>query len=85
MIRYSFRITDPAGMHAQPAVRLVAAATPFVSRCVLKVGNEQVDVKSILALMQSGLKMGDSVVLEVDGPDEVEALETLKVALELNE
>lgn len=63
---------------ARPIANLVQTATGFVSQTYLEVGEKRVNIKSIMGMMSLALTDGDTVVLDVNGEDETEALEALE-------
>ena len=66
-------IVNKAGLHARAASRLVELTSRF--SCEIRIGHEKmVDGKSILALMMLAAVKGAKLRIEVDGPDENEAL-----------
>lgn len=64
-------------MHARPAEMLVRMAMRFKSRIELVRGNERVDAKSILHLLTLGARQGTELILEAEGEDAEEAVESL--------
>ncbi len=70
-------IRNPQGMHARPAEMLVRMAMRFKSRIELVRGNERVDAKSILHLLTLGARQGTELILEAEGEDAEEAVESL--------
>ena len=68
--RFTVTITDPAGMHARPAGRLVKQAQQYDSSVTLKVGDKTTDAKRILGVMGLGVSQGDVVEVTVEGRDE---------------
>lgn len=78
-------ITNPSGLHARPAALFVELANRFASRITvenLDRGKGPVDAKSILFLLTVGASQGHHVRLTAEGPDEVEAIEALRAAVE---
>ena len=66
-------IVNKAGLHARAASKLVELTSRFSSE--IRIGHEKmVDGKSILALMMLAAVKGTTLRIEVDGPDENEAL-----------
>ncbi len=66
-------IVNKAGLHARAASKLVELTSRFSSD--IRIGHEKmVDGKSILALMMLAAVKGTTLRIEVDGPDENEAL-----------
>ena len=68
--QFTITITDPAGMHARPAGRLVQQAQQYDSSVTLRVGDKTTDAKSILGVMGLGIAQGDAVEFTIDGRDE---------------
>ncbi len=78
-------IHNPSGLHARPASWFVRIAAGFRSRIRvsnLTRGGADVDAKSILAVLQLGVSAGSRIRLTADGEDEVDAIETLRAAIE---
>lgn len=74
-------ILNPSGLHARPAAVFVRAAAGFASAITVEnvtTGAPAVDAKSILAVMGSGAARGHVVRLTAEGPDEDEALVSLR-------
>ncbi|MCF2642480.1 MAG: HPr family phosphocarrier protein [Lachnospiraceae bacterium] len=62
------------GLEATPIALLVQTATKFSSSIYLTTENKRVNAKSIMGLMSLGLLNGDSIMVEVDGEDEENAI-----------
>ena len=71
-------IENKTGIHARPASVFVQTATKFKSKVQLKAKGKTVDAKSILMIMSMGLTKGTEITLSADGPDEADAVATLK-------
>ena len=73
-------ITDPVGIHARPAGILVKEVKNYTDSVVtLTRGDKTVNLLKLMALMQLGVKQGDTVTVSVEGGDEAAvcaALET---------
>ncbi len=71
MKSFKYKITDPVGIHARPAGRLVAEAASHhdVTITVTKDG-KSADAKKLMVLMSLGVKQGDTVTVSVEGKDE---------------
>ena len=71
MKAFEYTITDPVGIHARPAGLLVkeikghAGSTVTISK-----GEKSVNALKLMALMQMGIKCGDTVKVTVEGGDE---------------
>ncbi len=67
MERMTCAITDPAGLHARPASKLVQFASGLQSKVTLIAGEKSVDAKSVLAVMTLGVPCGEQIVFELEG------------------
>lgn len=71
-----FKVINSAGLHTRPAAKLVEVASKYES--TIKIGDKKmVDGKSILSLMMLAAIKGTQLKLEVDGPDEDQAIDAL--------
>lgn len=71
-------IENKTGIHARPASLFVQTASKFKSKVQIKAKGKTVDAKSILMIMSMGLVKGTEITLVADGPDEADAVKTLK-------
>lgn len=69
------------GLHARPAARLVACLKPFRAQVLAQAHNQQVDVRSTVALMSLGVRQGERLMLQASGPDAAAALAALGALL----
>lgn len=70
MKEFTYTVNDPVGIHARPAGMLAKKAEDLgASVAVVKDGNS-VDTRRLIALMQLGIKCGDTVSFRVEGPNE---------------
>ncbi len=80
MKSFDYIITDPVGIHARPAGILVKEVKNYADSVVtLTRGDQTVSLLKLMALMQLGVKQGDTVTVSVEGGDEAAvcaALET---------
>jgi len=67
-------IINRLGLHARAAGKLVNLAKSFESRITLSRGGEEVDGKSIMAVMLLAAPEGTQITLKVEGGDEEEAM-----------
>lgn len=70
-------IVNPTGLHTRPGNALVKKAKEFASDIAVVKADKRANAKSLLSLMKVGCSMGDRVVIEATGPDEVAACEGL--------
>lgn len=70
-------ISNKSGLHARPASLFVQTANKFKSEIFIKLENMTVNAKSIMGVMTLGVGKNTEIIIEVDGSDEVEALEAL--------
>lgn len=67
-------IINPLGLHARACSRIVRIASRFRSRVYLVVKGRRADACNIVAVMLLTASVGTTVRLEIEGPDEVEAM-----------
>ena len=71
MKSFDYVITDPVGIHARPAGILVKEVKNYKDSTVtLTKGDKSVNLLKLMALMQMGIKQGDTVTVSVEGGDE---------------
>ena len=71
MTTFNYTITDPVGIHARPAGLLVKEIKSFAGSAVtITKGEKSVNALKLMALMQMGIKQGDTVTVSIDGGDE---------------
>ena len=71
MKEINFTVTDPLGIHARPAGILVKEVKNYKdSTIMLSKGEKSVNLLKLMALMQMGIKQGDTVKVTVEGGDE---------------
>ena len=67
----NYTITDPVGIHARPAGLLVKEIKKFAGHTVtVTKADKSVNALKLMALMQMGIKKGDTVTVSVEGPEE---------------
>lgn len=77
-------ITDEIGIHARPAGLLVKTISQYDCNVTIKKGAKEGNARSIIGIMTLGVKKGDEVTFLVEGIDEAEASEQLRVFLNEN-
>ena len=63
-------ITDPVGMHARPAGKLVKEAKELDSKITVIKDDKEVDATKLMMLMSLGIKKGDKIKVTIEGGDE---------------
>lgn len=66
-----------SSMGERPIAMLVQTAGRFHSNLYLHMDNKEVNLKSIMGVISIGVLSGNTVVVTADGPDEVEACNTI--------
>lgn len=74
MITHTTKIVNKLGLHARPSAMLVTAASRFQSEVYFTKNGLRVNGKSILGVMMLAAEQGSELVIEIDGPDEPQAL-----------
>jgi phosphotransferase system HPr (HPr) family protein len=81
-LRQKVVITNPHGLHMRPCAAFVEAAGRFRSNVTLSLDGRSVNGKSLWDLLLLAAMPGSELLLEVEGPDAVEALEALAVLIQ---
>lgn len=84
MTVFSYKITDADGIHARPAGKLSKKTSEYDSSVVISFNGKEADTRRIIALMQLGIKCGDTVTFRLDGGNESDNAADLKKFLEEN-
>lgn len=77
MQQQEIKIINKLGLHARAAAKLVSTAGRFSSRVSLKLGSQEADAKSIMAVMMLAAAKGSLVEISCDGRDEDQAMQAL--------
>lgn len=80
----TLKIENKAGLHARPAALFAQKASAFKSTIMLLKGEKSINAKSIIGIMGLGVKQGESLVLQIEGPDSQEAAEALQTLVANN-
>ena len=75
-------VPNKQGMHARPAELFVRRAQQFQSKIEIVRDGYRIEAKSIMNLLTLGAAQGTELVLEADGPDAQEAIDTLTQVVE---
>lgn len=77
MIKKTATIINKLGLHARPSAALVSAASKFASEVFISKDGHPVNGKSIMGVMTLAAEKGSVLTIEIDGPDENEAMEAI--------
>ena len=77
MLQRDITIINKLGLHARASAKLTQLASKFDSHIKMSRNGRQVDAKSIMGVMMLAAGIGSTVSLEVEGPDEHDAMEGL--------
>jgi phosphocarrier protein HPr len=67
-------IVNKLGLHARASAKLTQLAAKFQSDVQISRNGRKVNAKSIMGVMMLAAGKGSKITLEVDGPDEEEAI-----------
>ena len=84
MQKFSYVLKDEVGIHARPAGLLVKEAKKYESTIQIVKDSKSAAATKLMAVMGLGVKCGDTVEVEVEGPDEAVAFEGIKAFFESN-
>jgi phosphocarrier protein len=70
-------IQNKLGMHARSAAMFVKMANNFASEILIKREQLEVNGKSIMGIMMLAAAKGTTLIIQADGPDEIQALQNL--------
>lgn len=74
MLRKTLKVTNEAGIHARPAAAVVETCARFKSHVSFTKGDIRANAKSIMNIMLLAAEYGAEIMVEVEGPDEAEAM-----------
>ncbi|MFA5959942.1 MAG: HPr family phosphocarrier protein [Tatlockia sp.] len=72
MIKTRITIINTLGLHARASAKFVSTTSRYQSSISLTKGSQTVNGKSIMGVMMLAANKGSELVLEIEGPDEVE-------------
>jgi PTS hybrid protein len=75
---------NEVGLHARPAAVLVRTLSEFDAEVTVRLGDQEADGHSVLALMSLGARQGDRIRLRASGPQASAALEKAKELVDGN-
>lgn len=84
MRTYSYVIKDRMGIHTRPAGLFVKEVQKYESSVKVSANGNTVDAASVIKIMSLNAKCGDTVEIEISGPDEDAAYERFAAFFENN-
>ena len=78
MIQTPIQISNKLGLHARASAKLTKLAGSFKSEIHLSRNGRRVNAKSIMGVMMLAAGVGSQIDIEVEGPDEQEAMAALR-------
>ncbi len=82
MLKAEVVVVNRLGLHARPSAKLTATASRFRAEVWMSKGARRINAKSIMGVMMLAAAKGSTLLVEVDGPDEAEALAAVKALIE---
>jgi len=70
-------IVNKLGLHARASAKLTQLAAKFQSDVQISRNGRKVNAKSIMGVMMLAAGKGAKVTLEIDGPDETQAMDAI--------
>ncbi|MGM9452558.1 HPr family phosphocarrier protein [Legionella bozemanae] len=77
MIKTKIKIINKLGLHARASAKFVSTAAKFQSQIDVTNNSQTVNGKSIMGVMMLAANKGSELIMEIDGPDEVQMNEAL--------
>jgi phosphotransferase system HPr (HPr) family protein len=74
MVSQKVLITNPSGLHARPASKLIAFVKKLDCEILILAGGAEINCGSIIELLTAAIKQGTTVEVRAVGKDEPEAL-----------
>lgn len=77
MIKTNISISNKLGLHARASAKFTKLAGSFQSEVFMSRNGRRVNAKSIMGVMMLAAAKGSFVAIEIDGPDEDQAMAAL--------
>lgn len=81
MLKENIEIINKLGLHARASTKLTQTASQFASEVWISRNGRRVNAKSIMGVMMLAAAKGSMVELEINGPDEQDAMDALKALI----
>ncbi len=76
-------VSDPVGFHLRAAGRIVKLTKKFISEVTIRYNGRSANAKSIMGLASLAAEYGSQVEIEVNGPDEDQAVTSVVRLIEV--
>ena len=77
-----FTIQNPNGIHARPARKIVITASAYPCEIYLEKNGKRNSAKSLVGVLSTGGKCGDSITVVAEGEGQEEAVKEIGAILE---
>ncbi|KTD53301.1 phosphohistidinoprotein-hexose phosphotransferase component of N-regulated PTS system (Npr) [Legionella santicrucis] len=77
MIKTKIKIINKLGLHARASAKFVSTAARFQSQIDVTCNSQTVNGKSIMGVMMLAANQGTEIIIEINGPDEIQMNEAL--------
>ncbi|TCL65343.1 phosphocarrier protein [Hydrogenispora ethanolica] len=77
MKEVTLTVKSENGMHARPASLLVSQVGKVKSDVVIRKGEQEANLKSLLGLLSLGVCQNDTIVIRVSGGDEAQVMDQI--------
>lgn len=77
MVERNVTVVNPTGLHLRPAGLLCQTSMKFQSKVLILYKEKEINAKSVLNVMASGIRCGTEITVHCEGPDETEALDAV--------
>ena len=81
MQEFTAKIIDPIGLHARPASIIVQLSSTLPDDAKIIYGDNEANLKSIIAIMSLGVKSGATIKIQVTGDTEKESIKKIQSAM----
>ena len=81
MLQREVEIINRLGLHARASAKLTQLAGQFNSGIWLTRNGKRVNAKSIMGVMMLAASKGTAIGIEIDGPDEEQAMQALSALI----
>jgi len=78
MVIKNLTVVNDSGIHARPAAMIVEACTRYQSQIWFSKDGVRANAKSIMNIMLLAAEPGAIILVEAEGPDEIDALAAIE-------